>query len=434
MYCEFCGKELKEEETCTCQVERKANTENANQTDSGMQSGGDSPKKQNMGKRKKQIVLFGAGIAVVLAVIIFIMTRPKKIELANYIEKEPTITGVNGRGVLATEEIFDYAGFLEDLVSDKEKQRAEGLEELDEDTSDEELASMLAENFAELETDDMEAQEIQENIEISFEINGKKASEAKGLSNGDVIEIKVSSKQSVNKHYHKKFVSGSYEYKVSGLLEGKEVSVFDKEMTEVIFQGVNGEGTVQIKTEGDIFDMVSIEEEEVRSDYSNGEKVILKAVYDGQELAEAGYYLKEEEKEYTVKGLSDYVNSLEDIPSKEFERLKQLSLEKMKDSLDAYWSVSGEVTFLEAGLLVTKKSDPDMDTNYLVVVGKYNTRDNEEMYCYCCFTDVSVNEEQELFSYGREIKSAKLPNYRLDREKLNEILFENEDYEYMKIE
>lgn len=437
MYCEFCGKELKENEICDCQMKEKVNTENNSSKIIAQEREVTSIGKKS-GASKKLIGFMAAGILCVLAFIIFFMTRPEKIKLADFIVKTPVIKGVNGRGSLEKKSVFDYTTFAEQLVSDKEKKRVNGLEDLDENMSDEEFVSMLTESFEELDLDETEAAKIQDNIEISFKINGKKTDKTKALSNGDILEIIVSSKQSVNKHYHKKFISGSYKYKVSGLIEGQEVSVFDKSMTEVTFQGVDGDGTIEIKSEGEIFDFVSIEEEKVRSDYSNGDKVTLKAIYNEQKLAEAGYYLKEEKKEYTVKGLSTYVESSEEIPQKEFERLKQMSLEKMKERIEnAFWGPSGEIHYLESGFMVLKSStekNRNMDDNYLVVIGKYTTRDDEELYCYCGFAGVSLNGEQELLSYGNEIDSAELTSLSLDWEELNETIFENENYKYMKIE
>lgn len=419
MYCEKCGKPLDENGKCNCQNKEK-----------------------NSGNKKRiSLKLMVSGlvvVAIVIALIVFFATRPKKVELAEFMVKDPEIVGLNGYASIETEELFDYEALGNAVVSDKKAGSEANLEDLDENMSDEELESAFTEGFADVARGAEEMEKLEENIHLTFFVNEKEVKELNNLSNGDIVEVKVSSKEAVNKYYNKKFVSGSCKYKVSGLEEGTVVSVFDEDKLQVTFEGGNGKGSVSVKvlSENEIFDYITIKEKEPSSKLSNGDKVVLEATYDQNELIEQGYALKEVSKEYTVSGLAEFVSKAEEIPESALQIMKEAALEKMNDSFQLVFmgaGSGGKVTYHSAYLWTAKSEDAEAQ-NYVVIVGEYMDKDNgEKLYCYSEFYDIAISKDGVPTTNGDTEFGGAPDNYRLSEEELKTELFEKEGYDCEEI-
>ena len=284
------------------------------------------------GKQIK-IVLPVAAIAIIAIVLgIMLFTGPQKIELKNYLNASPEITGLSGRASIDMEELFDESEFsaaMLDGVVDA------SLDDLNNMTMDE-LEALFEKNAEIYE----EYDKVIENIKIKVWKNGEEVSELTNLANGDVIKIEVSSTTSDNKFFDKKFNTGSIQFKIDGLTEGKGVDVFGKAEFEITFGGVNGSGKVITN-----WNAAGMEDLLVRffvkdntNAYSNGDKVEIVVEYDREEWASKGYYPREEYRIFTVEGLPTYVTSFDNISNIQMEQMKaSVENEIRKDAAEKWY-------------------------------------------------------------------------------------------------
>lgn len=309
MYCEFCGKKLENGASCDCPeaVKKMGSGKEKN----NINIGGMTIKRMN----PKMIIV----VAVVLIAIIagaFMSGGMKKIELVQYLDTEPDISGLNRKGIIHISSLFDASGLETDLIEGMEKISEEELEDMDEDD--------FALLFADMGERYTECEQAVDAVFLTVRKNGEEVNELVELSNGDVIEVEIQSVNPTNKYLKTKFKEGTVEFTVEGLMDGQAVDVFGKTGLKLNFVGVNGNGVPMFD-----YDQEALAEldftfaiKDRTNGYCNGD--ILEVVVDYNEAAWEikGYYLLEESKTFTVEGLASYISDLEEISEAQLEKLK----------------------------------------------------------------------------------------------------------------
>lgn len=411
MYCEKCGKELRENEVCDCM---KSQTESKKK---GVNKGG----------------MFGA-VAVVIAIfaIIFATTRPEKIELADYLVVEPEYMGFNGHAELSLEQVFDERALSSLLYSYVEgKSSVKGAENM----SEEEFMNALEDGAGRLNA----AEQILSDIQIKYYKNGETVEECKDLSNGDKIKIAVSTQNPVNKELNVKLIGAEKEFTVDGLIDGTPVSVFGDDVLSVSFTGMNGEGTVQINTLVESIDGFKFDYyvEDNFYNFSNGDVAVVRADYDKELLESNGYYVEEESREYVVSGLAEHVASVDVIPDIFVDELKVKFNDEWNDKWNRVFIGAGdnEVSYEKMYFGLAKSGTVEFE-NCILVTGKYMDIDSgETVYCYSVLYNLTVSEEGTLTFRGRELSECDMDttNWGLDFSELDELISNDESYEFTEI-
>lgn len=311
-----------------------------------------SVKKMLDGKQKK-IILLVAIILIAVVSGVFLLTGPENVNLKDYLNASPEISGLSGRATIDMSELFDDSAFSSDLTDSLITTGSEELKNM----SDEEL-EVLFEKQAEIYS---ECEKAVKDITISIWKNGKEVSSLNDLSNGDVIKVEASSKTPDNAFFDKKFKKGSIQFTVNGLTEGKSVDAFDNANFEIKYIGVDGSGIVVVNW--DAAAMPDLKVEFIVKDntysYSNGDNVEIMVSYDKATWEEKGYYPKEETRVYTVEGLNSYVKSVDEISDEQFGQLKALAEAALKNESKREWidGVSIEnITYLGSYFLNRKES------------------------------------------------------------------------------
>lgn len=283
---------------------------------------------------EKQIkVILPVAAVLIIGVIfgIFLLSGAKNVELKNYLNASPEIAGLSGRASIDMDELFDESEFsavLLDGVVDA------SLDELENMTMDE--LNALFQKKSEIYE---EYDKVIESIQIKVWVNGEAVSELTNLANGDVIKIEAGSNAPDNKFFDKKFKTGSIQFKVEGLTEGKSVDVFSKAEFEISFGGVNGSGKVitNWKAAGMADLSVRFYVKDNTNAYSNGDKVEIVVEYDVEEWTSKGYYPREEYRIFTVEGLTSYVASIDDISAEEMEQMKGSAENAIRKDSEEKW-------------------------------------------------------------------------------------------------
>ena len=275
-----------------------------------------SVKKMLDEKQMKVILPVAAVLFIAVILGIFLLSGAKNVELKNYLNASPEITGLSGRASMDMDELFDESEFsavLLDGVADASQDELENM------TMDE--LNALFEKKSEIYE---EYDKARKSIQLKVWKNGETVSELTNLANGDVIKIEAGSNSPDNKFFDKKFKTGSIQFKINGLTEGKSVDVFDKADFEISFAGVNGSGKVVVNWNASGMDDLTVRfaVKENTNAYSNGDKVEIVVEYDVEEWTSKGYYPREEYRIVTVEGLTTYLTSMEDITDEQLDQMK----------------------------------------------------------------------------------------------------------------
>ncbi len=272
-YCEFCRKELADNEKCTCE-------------------GAVANRKEKSETKKK--VLFGSIgiilIAIITVVIIAIGTASVKID--PFLYTDVSFEGYSSNGTVIVD--FDEDSLICDIIGE-EPDSFEGLIE-------------WSDKY------DMYA----EGISYTF-----KPSE--GLSNGDVVTVTFS----ITGTAQNKIKSVTKEFTVEGLTEIELVDVFKD--VELVFSGIDGDGTVRINnTSSDPFiskvDFRIDKDTGVGSSFnlSNGDVISIVAQVDDDLIQQYNKGVAQTTKTFTVSGLGKSI-SASDLTKDFIEQVKQVA-------------------------------------------------------------------------------------------------------------
>ena len=255
-FCEFCRKELADNEVCTCE-ESKAYA------------------KEQL-KKRKRFLFVGIAIALVVAIAVIAIaagTASDKIDPLNYMTV--SFEGYSSSGVAKVK--FNKDSLICDIIGDE----PDALDKLMEWSNKYDMYS--------------------EGIEYSVTPSEK-------LSNGDTVTVKIS----ITGTAQNKIRSATKEYEVKGLTEIEKVDVF-KDLS-VSFEGISGNADIVIdrNADSDFINACNFQCEN-QFNLSNGDKVTL-VITNSDELAST--YAKvpiELSKEYEVSGLGYYANKADQI-------------------------------------------------------------------------------------------------------------------------
>lgn len=245
------------------------------------------------------------------------------------------------------------------------------------------------------------------------------------LSNGDVVtykwSISNSEKKQIERALHCKLKYKDIQQQVTGLKDAETYDPF--ESIEVTFDGVAPNGTASVNDNSGSWDISY--EVSPSSGLSNGDTVtVYYSVngYSSKENEKINEYCAENfgkiptstEKEYTVSGLSTYVQKLKDISDSEESTLES----NATDIINAYIAKSygnsndktfGDLKYIGRYLLCAKTQDGNtnpvnaLDLVYKISVSLSDDYDGDSVektdvdyYCFVNFTDVKVNDDGEV--------------------------------------
>jgi len=379
MFCRSCGKEIPNDskfcEYCGTKVEK----EQINEMDINEPIKEEDSLKSRKSFNKKTLIAGVFGVIAIIGILVFVLTRPDKIQLADLVNRHVAY-GINGAGFIEVEDVIYPYDILDCLLESNNNS---------EDVSEDNFEEFL---MGEGEKWD-EISKVIDSIRYTLFINGEEVEELYGLTNGDIIKVEVYSENPVSEYFNKKFVKGIVEFEVEGLIDGKLINPFEEKYFTISYSGANGEGEVDpdLNLEYSLNTAINyIEVIDERDNYKNGDPITIRIDYDILEMANFGYALSETTKTFTVEGLGEKVTK-DNVSS-----INEVSLRKYIDY--AYKacrnSYDEEYTYYETYLLL------DKTVNYkpsLLVVFTYEEFGEDE-YIYYEFNDITINENGELSS------------------------------------
>lgn len=241
--------------------------------------------------QKRKIILFAAGIAAIVAVIVFcsiIAADRNKIDLSeDYTVK---IEGLDTRGTASCQ------------INEKKLE-----------------TTLMGKN-----SDFIRDNLLMESMKYDL-------SKRDNLKNGDKITVTITYDDAIAKQLNLSFKNMKRQIDVSGLPEGKEVDVF-KDL-KVSYTGVSPEGKVSlINNSNDPFASI-VTFRPSKEKVANGDKIIVEAVYSDQDATEHKALVKVSKKSYSVSGLPEYVTKANQFNSKNLLNIKSINDKQVKDEL-----------------------------------------------------------------------------------------------------
>lgn len=232
-------------------------------------------------------VALGGGIAaaliVVIAVVVIIL-QPKKINVEDYVEI--ICDGYNGYATARA--VLDEDGLYKAILEAKGKK-------IDYDSIDsfEAFGSALVEELA--------VSECVDKIELSL-------SQKENLSNGDTVTVAITYDNEAAREQKVKFTGSSVSLKVESLEEPVQVDPF--EGLEVSFSGIAPGGQLNYTYSGDS-PAISTYSFSASQTYNlkNDDVVTITFSFNEQSMLQQGIVITDQEKDYVVSGLDEYVQS-----------------------------------------------------------------------------------------------------------------------------
>ncbi|MCR5143870.1 MAG: zinc ribbon domain-containing protein [Lachnospiraceae bacterium] len=328
-------------------------------------------------KNSKLCKIIGVA-AVALIVILVLALKPKTVDLNDYVEIE--VSGYDGIGVATA--TFDYDKFERDYYG-KIKLSKSARRELE--------SSFLA-TYADDYADSMIVESVRYNIDGELD-------KSEDLSNGDKIVYQWDIDESdLKRDFKNKFKYKDIEYKVKGLEKISSKDVFKD--VEVTFEGTNGDGSVNVKSNND---SISFYVDGDSYYLKNGDEVTVVAnIGDVDSFANKnGYVPKQTSKKYKVEGLGEYISSLDDLNEKQLEALKsQANDEVVSYMAQAYSNEYSVADLAYAGGYVLKDKDGESNEVYVVMKGTVSHSEGEFGPTVVYFP---VNFD-EVYTMGDEVK------------------------------
>ncbi len=299
-------------------------------------------------KKNKKILGIGAGVLVLLiAVVVFIATRPQKVKLGDYVSVEFSGYDTMGNATYT----FDTEAFCKEYAGKIEYQTPA----LGENMDDQSICQML----------------LQECVSGSLNKNQE-------LTNGDevVYEWKCDDKAALEK-YDVKLSYEDIKFTVEGLEEIREVDPFENVKLEYTGTAPNGRVNVVCESTEDWAQALEYFVDPSR-DLDNGDTVTVSIAQDdvGEEwekifLQNYGVKFTATEKEYTVDGLGSYLTKLEQVDSATLEEMKSRGADAIKAEAAQDWDEAislDSATYVGNYLLVAKDQETNSRKNMLYLV------------------------------------------------------------------
>ena len=283
-------------------------------------------------KKNPLLAAIPAGALVVLIILIVVVvnvTKYQKVDaqkLFNY-----DFEGLNNYGTLDIEMAaypdYIYESFDDEVNKNKKIKDTTGIDEdfLDEmeDLAEEEKDTISpyfsvipqtldktwtkAKNNGEMEV--MRNALLKQNSKGKYLIKAK-ADKEKNLKNGDKIKITVEYDKDYLKEHKIKLTNTEFTVEVKNLEEGIEFNAFDEKYLNVTFDGLDGEGTVNVETTGDALSSVWYDYD-YYSGLSNGDKVTVTCETPSLQAAGKAFYFECDGKYYIVKKKEDLTKEYE---------------------------------------------------------------------------------------------------------------------------
>lgn len=307
-FCPHCGAPMSGATVCP---QCGADITSATTPHSDISTGKPSFLKKNIPQEKRKYVVAGfVALMVLLLCLSFLLPRKKNVILLTDYVHIDSVTGADGYGHL--EYSFDSYSVYQKLagMDVKNDKDAEALFSEENLLKAEKIMTVL------------------EGVTVTADKNDN-------LSNGDKVTLTVSFDNPTKEKLDFELRGGEISYTVEGLAEGLPFDPFSEDVISVAFTGASGSGEAIIGlVSGD--DMYKAVTYSFSNNYnlSNGDEVVLTAVFDQQYFAAMGYAVPDQcSKTYIVSGLKDFFRPSDGLSVSERTRFEDLTMSSVLDDI-----------------------------------------------------------------------------------------------------
>lgn len=305
-FCPHCGALMTGATVCP---QCGADITSATTPHSDISTGKPSFLKKNIPQEKRKYVVAGfVALMVLLLCLSFLLPRKKNVILLTDYVHIDSVTGADGYGHLAYS--FDSYSVYQKLagMDVKNDKDAEALFSEENLLKAEKIMTVL------------------EGVTVTADKNDN-------LSNGDKVTLTVSFDNPTKEKLDFELRGGEISYTVEGLAEGLPFDPFSEDIISVAFTGASGSGEaiIGLVSGDDIYKAVTYS---FSNNYnlSNGDEVVLTAVFDQQYFAALGYAVPDQcSKTYIVSGLKDFFRPSDGLSVSERTRFEDLTMSSVLD-------------------------------------------------------------------------------------------------------
>ena len=338
---------------------------------------------ENRKKPKKPLILVSAAVIVVVLVAILAGGR-KTVDMEDYVQVNFSGLNEKGRAELAV----DYSGLAQELPEQKNSGQQDTISAAFGNLAGGIMNRALIEGAVQCELD-----------------------RTSGLSNGDKVTVSVKVNDDQCKELGVKIKEKDITFSVEGLKEVEPVDAFAD--VTVVFDGISPNATAKVvnnsRDEACMSYNYSLDR---NSGLSIGDTVTVSISEDNIDMVaeQTGKAPAENEKQFTVDGVSYYVTELSQIPETALSNMQKEATDSLTAHVARNWM---DVESLEGmdylgGYLLTKKptsSARNQNMLYLVYEVSYgNSSDGADMhmkyYYYAVFTNVTVSSDGESVTWS----------------------------------
>lgn len=260
--------------------------------------------KKNIPQEKRKYVIAGFVLLMILCIALssLIPRRKNVILLTDYVTID-ACTGMNGYGHI--EYSFDSYSVYQKLAG------------IDPKTDKDAEAAFSEENLQKT-----------EKIWAALEGVSIVADKSDNLSNGDKVTLTVSFENPTDEKLDYELRAGEISYTVEGLIEDMPFDPFSEDVISVAFTGASGSGKaiIGLMSGDDMYKAVTYTFSD-NYNLSNGDEVILTAVFDQQYFTALGYTVPDQcSKTYIVSGLKDFFRPSDGLSDSERARFEELTM------------------------------------------------------------------------------------------------------------
>lgn len=307
----------------------------------------------------KKVALGGAIAAVLIIIIavVAIVLQPKKINLEDYVDI--TFSGYNEYAVARA--TLDESALCRAILEAKGKK-------VDYDSIDsfEALGAALSEEMA--------INECIDKITLSL-------SQENNLSNGDTVTVEITYDNEAAKAHKVKFTGSTVTLKVEGLEDTVKVDPFDG--FEVTFSGISPGGKIEYNYNGANSNISTYSFSPSQSyDLKNGDIVTITYSFNEDSMLRQGIVITNQEKEYEVSGLDEYVQSYADLTADFLNIMKSEAEDKIYSYVASNYNAANSMNELSyAGYILNVSNTTDLwlssyNSLYLIYTGTVSNTDD----------------------------------------------------------